>query len=79
MKSKKRTKQIAFPRQIAMFLARELTSHSLSEIGAIFGGKDHTTIIHAYEKIEDLLLTDLTLLAEINSLKKQLAEGDYSQ
>lgn len=78
MKSKKRTKQIAFPRQIAMFLSRELTSHSLTEIGAAFGGKDHTTIIHAYEKIEDLLTSDITLLAEINSLKKQLTEGNYS-
>ncbi|HVZ80068.1 MAG TPA: chromosomal replication initiator protein DnaA [bacterium] len=78
MKSKKRTKQIAFPRQIAMFLSRELTHHSLSEIGAAFGGKDHTTIIHAYEKIEDLLTTDITLLAEVNSLKKQLLEGNYS-
>ncbi len=79
MKSKRRTKQVAFPRQIAMFLARELTSHSLSEIGASFGGKDHTTIIHAYEKIEDLLLTDITLLAEVNSLKKQMLEGNYSR
>jgi chromosomal replication initiator protein len=78
MKSKKRTKQIAFPRQIAMFLSRELTSHSLSEIGAAFGGKDHTTIIHAYEKIEDLLTSDITLLSEVNSLKKRLTEGDYS-
>ena len=78
MKSKKRTKQIAFPRQIAMFLARELTSHSLSEIGASFGGKDHTTIIHAYEKIEELCQTDITLLSEVNSLKKHLTEGNYS-
>jgi len=78
MKSRKRTKQVAFPPQIAMFLARELTSHSLTEIGAAFGGKDHTTIIHAYEKIEDLLTTDITLLAEVNSLKKQLTEGKYS-
>ncbi len=78
MKSKKRTKQIAYPRQIAMYLSRELTSHSLSEIGAAFGGKDHTTIIHAYEKIEDLLTTDLVLLSEVNLLKKQLSEGNYS-
>ncbi len=78
MKSRKRTKQIAFPRQIAMYLSRELTAHSLSEIGAAFGGKDHTTIIHAYEKIEDLLTTDITLLAEVNSLKKRLMEGNYS-
>ncbi len=78
MKSKKRTKQIAFPRQIAMYLSRELTAHSLSEIGAAFGGKDHTTIIHAYEKIEELLTSDIALLSEVNSLKKQLTEGDYS-
>jgi chromosomal replication initiator protein len=78
MKSKKRTKQIAFPRQIAMYLSRELTSHSLSEIGAAFGGKDHTTIIHAYEKIEELLITDIVLLSEVNNLKKQLLEGNYS-
>jgi chromosomal replication initiator protein len=78
MKSKKRTKQIAFPRQIAMFLSRELTPHSLSEIGAAFGGKDHTTIIHAYEKIEDLLVSDIALLAEINGLKKQLTDGNHS-
>ena len=78
MKSKRRTKQVAFPRQIAMFLARELTSHSLSEIGASFGGKDHTTIIHAYEKIEELCQTDITLLSEVNGLKKQLTEGNYS-
>ncbi len=78
MKSKKRTKQIAFPRQIAMYLSRELTAHSLSEIGAAFGGKDHTTIIHAYEKIEELLTSDITLLSEVNSLKKQLTEGNYS-
>ncbi len=78
MKSRKRTKQIAFPRQIAMYLSRELTPHSLSEIGAAFGGKDHTTIIHAYEKIEDLLVSDIALLAEVNSLKKQLTDGNFS-
>jgi chromosomal replication initiator protein len=75
MMSKKRTKQVAFPRQVAMFLARELTPHSLSEIGSAFGGKDHTTIIHAYDKIEDLLISDLALQSEIQSLKKQILEG----
>lgn len=74
MRSKKRTKQIAFPRQIAMFLARELTQHSLSEIGAFFGGKDHTTIIHACEKIEDLLSKDPTFKEEIDGLRRALIE-----
>jgi chromosomal replication initiator protein len=77
MKSKKRTKQIAFPRQIAMFLSRELTAHSLAEIGAAFGGKDHTTIIHAYEKIEDLCQTDSTLASEVMGLKKQLTDSHH--
>lgn len=78
MRSKKRTRLVAYPRQIAMFLARELTPHSLSEIGAAFGGKDHTTIIHAYEKIEDLCANDPTLLSEIQGLKKLLTEGNTS-
>ena len=78
MKSKKRTKQIAFPRQIAMYLTRELTAHSLTEIGAAFGGKDHTTIIHAYEKIDDLCQTDAALLAEVSNLKKNLTDRHSS-
>src|SRR5690606_5701660 len=51
LKGKKRVKSIVVPRQIAMYLSRELTSSSLPKIGAEFGGKDHTTVIHAYEKI----------------------------
>ena len=52
MISKKRTQKIAFPRQIAMYLARELTDNSLPQIGDEFGGRDHTTVIHSYKKIE---------------------------
>lgn len=52
LKGKKRTKQIVYPRQIAMYLSRELTSLSLPEIGVYFGGRDHTTVIHAYNKID---------------------------
>jgi chromosomal replication initiator protein len=51
MKVKKRTSSLAFPRQVAMYLARELTQLSLSEIGSRFGGRDHTTVMHACEKI----------------------------
>ncbi len=47
---RKRVKQIVMPRQIAMYLAREMTDSSLPKIGKEFGGKDHTTVIHAYEK-----------------------------
>ncbi len=51
MKSKKRTRAIAYPRQLAMYLSRELTEHSLPDIGTFFGGRDHTTVLHACEKI----------------------------
>lgn len=57
MKVKKRSRAIAYPRQIAMYLARHLTDYSLPEIGEYFGGRDHTTVLHAYEKIEEDLKT----------------------
>ena len=72
LKGKKRVKSIVVPRQIAMFLARELTDSSLPKIGAEFGGKDHTTVIHAHEKIQQLLTTDSTILKEVNDLKSKL-------
>jgi len=52
MKVKKRSRGIAYPRQIAMYLARQLTDYSLPEIGGYFGGRDHTTVMHAYDKIQ---------------------------
>ncbi|MBN1353993.1 MAG: chromosomal replication initiator protein DnaA [Candidatus Omnitrophica bacterium] len=58
MKAKKRTKAVAYPRQIAMYLSRGLTDLSLPEIGQFFGGRDHTTVLHACEKIEKILKTD---------------------
>ncbi|MBE9503611.1 MAG: chromosomal replication initiator protein DnaA [Proteobacteria bacterium] len=73
LKSKKRKKVISFPRQIAMYLARELTSDSFPEIGSKFGGKDHSTVIHAVNKIAALMETDPytknTVDALISSLK----------
>ena len=57
-----------------MYLARELTESSLPKIGAEFGGKDHTTVIHAHEKIQQLLETDPTILKEINELKSKLVQ-----
>jgi chromosomal replication initiator protein len=71
IKSKKKLKNIAFPRQIAMFLSRSLTSASFSEIGSKFGGKDHSTIIHACKKIENLLKSDKTINATIKKIKGQ--------
>jgi chromosomal replication initiator protein len=72
-KAKKRTKSVAYPRQIAMYLSRELTDYSLPKIGEEFGGRDHTTVIHAHEKISRLLNSDVQLqrqMKEINELLK---------
>jgi chromosomal replication initiator protein DnaA len=54
LQSKKRTNAIAYPRQVAMFLARQITRHSLEEIGGFFGGRDHSTVIYAVDKIQEL-------------------------
>ncbi len=70
--SPKRTKAIALPRQVAMFLARELTNASLIDLGGQFGGRDHTTVIHACGKIRDLLDTDPELAATIRQLRSSL-------
>ena len=58
MLSKRRSRSVARPRQLAMALAKELTHHSLPEIGDAFGGRDHTTVLHAYRKIKELQKTD---------------------
>ncbi|TCP22152.1 chromosomal replication initiator protein DnaA [Scopulibacillus darangshiensis] len=70
--AKKRTKSIAFPRQIAMYLSRELTDYSLPKIGEEFGGRDHTTVIHAHEKISKLLSSDRELQKSIQDITEQL-------
>jgi len=68
-KAKKRTKNIAYPRQIAMYLCREMTDLSLPKIGELFGGRDHTTVIHAYDKIIAELRSDPNLQVTIEKLK----------
>ena len=72
MKSKKRTNNIAFPRQIAMYLSRNLTNESLTRIGVEFGGKDHTTIMHACDKIDKEIKKDSNLEQIINKIKENL-------
>ena len=69
---KKRLRHIARPRQIAMMLARELTSHSFTEIGQSFGGRDHTTVMHACEKVQQLCLSDPMFDKDYRSLKLRL-------
>ncbi len=68
MRAKKRSKAIAYPRQIAMYLARQMTDYSLPEIGEYFGGRDHTTVMHAYAKIEEDLKTRKGLKDSIDRL-----------
>ncbi|HXH81807.1 MAG TPA: chromosomal replication initiator protein DnaA [Candidatus Tectomicrobia bacterium] len=68
LKAKNRTKAVAFPRQVAMYLARQLTHSSLSEIGRTFGGKDHTTVLHAVDKIQTLLQEDPKLRKTVDGL-----------
>ncbi len=72
MKAKRRTKSIAFPRQVAMYLAREMTDHSLPRIGQEFGGRDHTTVMHAHAKVEELLQTDTQLQESIKRIQDRL-------
>ena len=70
MTSSRRSINIARPRQIAMYLSKGLTSHSYPEIGKAFGGKDHTTVIHAVKKIESMLEIDQKLKKHIFELKE---------
>lgn len=72
LKGKKRMKSIVMPRQIAMYLSREMTSNSLPKIGKEFGGKDHTTVIHACDKIAEIIKLDADLRKEIADIKSAL-------
>jgi chromosomal replication initiator protein len=71
--SKKRTRYLARARQMAMTLAKELTSHSLPEIGDAFGGRDHTTVLHACRTIKELLTVDVTLQEDYTNLLRVLS------
>lgn len=73
--SKKRTRAIAFPRQIAMYITRELTDLSLPKIGEEFGGRDHTTVMHAHDKISNDIQSDANLKETIETIMKEL-KGD---
>lgn len=75
MKAKKRTRSVAFPRQVAMYLARELTDSSLPRIGEEFGGRDHSTVIHAYEKIKAESQADPGLAQTLRELTQKIQNG----
>ena len=74
MKSRKRPKKVVIPRQIAIYIARELGDYSYPELGNEFGGKDHTTIMHSYEKVADQLKTDSVLDSTIQMLIRNIKE-----
>ncbi len=73
LKSSKRLKTLVLPRQVAMYLSRQLTNESFPEIGKRFGGKDHSTIIHAIKKIEQKMEEDVQLKTAVVNLKKSLS------
>ena len=70
--SKARSQNIVLPRQVAMYLCRELTNLSLPKIGALFGGRDHTTVLHSTQKIGNLLNKDRTLYNQVSELTAQI-------
>tara|TARA_B100001540_G_C15513749_1_gene509284 strand:- start:268 stop:657 length:390 start_codon:yes stop_codon:yes gene_type:complete len=72
--SSRRHKTIVYPRQIGMYLAKVLTTRSLPEIGRKFGGRDHTTVLHAVRKIEKLIKTNPSIRESITTLENSLKE-----
>ena len=75
IRSKKRSSNISFPRQIAMYLCRNMTSESFPKIGTEFGGKDHSTVMHSVEKIDQEIKINPDLAKIIDKLKKDIGEG----
>ncbi len=78
IKGKKKNKSLIQPRQIAMFLARDITEFSTTEIGTEFGGRDHTTVMHAHDRIESLMKGDESFANTIIKLKRDLTNGKRS-
>jgi len=72
MHSARRSRAVARPRQVAMYLSKQLTARSLPEIGRKFGGRDHTTVMHAVKKIEELRSTDSTFAEDVELLRRML-------
>jgi chromosomal replication initiator protein len=74
LKSDKRLKNLVIPRQIAIYLCRELTKSSYPEIGEKFGGKDHSTIIHSFKKISKLMDSDSEMKSTVENIRRGLLE-----
>jgi len=74
LRSARRSRRITDARQIAIYLARELTDHSLHSIGTFFGGRDHSTVIHSYRKVSEAIEKDAKMLWLLNSMKTALSQ-----
>ena len=70
--SKRRTKEITVPRQVAMYLIREMLDLPLTEIGQLFGGRDHSTVIHSVQKVEQQLGKDEEFRARVEAVRREL-------
>jgi chromosomal replication initiator protein len=75
LQGRKRTKSISLPRQVCMYLARSLTRHSLEEIGGYFGGRDHTTVLHANHAVAGLRREDAAFHATLEQLAQELSSS----
>ena len=73
MCSRRRSREVMLPRQVGMYLARQLTSLSLEQIGTYFGGRDHSTVLHACRKVEQALTSDAHLSGAVRELRADLA------
>ncbi len=73
LRSGRRSRSVLLPRQVGMYLARQLTGLSLEQIGAYFGGRDHSTVLHACRKVEQALASDLVLSGTVKQLHSDLA------
>ncbi len=73
LQSKKRHKSIAFPRQVCMFLARKYTRYSLEEVGGYFGGRDHTTVMHAVRTVTDDVKNETEIAEQLTHIQNQLS------
>lgn len=79
MVSARRGRDVARPRQVAMYLARQLTAHSLPGIGRFFGGRDHTTVIHAIHKVEELMGSNNNFKDKVETLQGKLVSGEQAR
>ncbi len=73
MVSQRRSREVAWPRQVAMYLAREMTPHSLPQIGRFFGNRDHTTVMHAIKRVQERIAIDWEFSEDVEDFKEKFA------